>query len=109
MGLRLKKRKPVNRAELRQRYTNNETHGVRFYPPILQNIVYDGQPDAKGVWMLTLADGSERVLSETAALVRLGHLPSRKRYVPDEIIRKTDGTGTAESNHEQRNDPLEGE
>jgi hypothetical protein len=96
LGLKSKKKK-LNHAALRARYTNNQTHGVRFLPFFQPPLIYDGQEQRRGegVWMLALPDGTERILSERAALIRLGHIPSTKQYTPEEIVRKKGGSGSA--------------
>jgi hypothetical protein len=79
LGLKLKKRKPVDKKAMRERYSGiaNSERGVHYCP--LQRL-----------WFREVAgDGWTgcRVLSERAALIRLGHLPSTKVFTPDEILR----------------------
>jgi hypothetical protein len=62
----------VMRAALRAHYAVWPDKGIHYQPPRLLGV---------GLWILTTKEGS-RVLSERAALIRLGHLPSQHAFIP---------------------------
>lgn len=82
LGLKLKRRKAVDHKALRKRYANNMTRSVWFDPETER-------------WLIERPGCESRVLSERAALIRLGHLPSTRVFIPDEILKKRDGMGPA--------------
>lgn len=75
------KRVAVDRKALREHYARYPTNGITFYYP---------WAECDGGWMLS-TPGHTRLISERAALVRLGHLKPQHGFVPSDVV----GTGTA--------------
>jgi hypothetical protein len=73
IGRKAKNGPIVRRAKLRERYRNNQVKGVWYDPE-------------RACWWIDLTN-TPRLISEHAALVRLGHLKSRRKgIVPDSVM-----------------------
>lgn len=96
VGMKTNRRPNLWREPLRAYYREHPTRGVQWVAhPIghAAQSVRVGDTVMYGYWKRVYPDGTERHISERAALTALGHLSSKRGFIPDSVMavkRKSD-------------------